>query len=45
METQTKQKVKNVHSNNGGEYNSEEFELYCKNEDITRHLTNVYTPK
>lgn len=45
VETQKGKKAKYLRSNNGGEYISNKFNLYCENEGITRHLTTVYTPQ
>ena len=45
VETQTGHKVRYLRSDNGGEYTSKQFGLYCKEEGITRHLTTVYTPQ
>ena len=38
-------KVRYFRLDNGGEYTSKEFWMYCKEEGITRHLTTVYTPQ
>lgn len=43
VETQTGRKVRYLRSNNGGEYTSKEFESFCKEESISRHLTTSYT--
>lgn len=43
VETQTGRKVMYLRSNNGGEYTSKEFESFCKEEGISRHLTTSYT--
>ena len=45
VETQTGKKIKFLRSDNGGEYTSGEFWLYCQQEGITCHLTNPYTPQ
>lgn len=45
VETQTGQKVKYLQSNNGNEYNSEEFHRFNTEEKITRHFTTVYIPQ
>lgn len=45
VETHTEKRVKYLRSDNGGEYTSEEFHRYCKEEWITRHFTTVYTPQ
>jgi transposase InsO family protein len=36
-------KVSYLRSNNGSEYTSKNFERYCKDDGITRHLTTIYT--
>ena len=37
--------IKTTHSDRGGEYTSQEFEEYCKNESIQKRLTARYTPQ
>ena len=44
METQFGKKVKALHSNNGGEYISEEFVDFCASKGIKREFTAPYTP-
>jgi transposase InsO family protein len=38
-------KVRYLRSNNGSEYTSKEFEKYCKEEGISRHLILISTPQ
>ncbi|KAK8944625.1 hypothetical protein KSP39_PZI007680 [Platanthera zijinensis] len=45
MEKQTGKRVKYLRSDNGGEYTSAEFQKYCNQEGITRHLTIPGTPQ
>ncbi|KAK8938897.1 hypothetical protein KSP39_PZI010824 [Platanthera zijinensis] len=45
MEKQTGKRVKYLRSDNGGEYTSAEFQEYCNQEGITRHLTIPGTPQ
>ncbi|KAL2623061.1 hypothetical protein R1flu_003266 [Riccia fluitans] len=45
VETQTGKKVKYLRSDNGKEYISGEFEMYCEREGITHHLIIFYTPE
>ena len=40
-----KKKVRYLRTDNGGEYESDAFRMYCQNEGITRHLTASYTPE
>lgn len=37
--------LKTLRSDNGGEFTSNEFQQFCKNEGIGRQLTVVYTPQ
>ena len=37
--------IKTIRSDRGGEYTSQKFEEYCKNEGIQKHLTSGYTPQ
>ena len=37
--------VNSIRSDNGGEYTSKEFELYCKKKGISRQFTNPYCPQ
>ncbi|KAK8953905.1 hypothetical protein KSP39_PZI002955 [Platanthera zijinensis] len=45
VEKQTGKKVKYLRSDNGDEYTSIEFQAYCDQEGITRHLTIPGTPQ
>ena len=45
VEKRTGRTIKCLRTDNGGEFNSLEFEKYCKDEGIVRHKTNVYTPR
>jgi hypothetical protein len=45
IEKQTKKKVKLLHTNNGMEFYSNEFNDYCSNEGVFRHHTIPYTPQ
>ncbi|KAL2622484.1 hypothetical protein R1flu_002689 [Riccia fluitans] len=45
VETQIEKKVRCLRLDNGGEYISGKFEMYCEQEGITRHLTTFYTPE
>ena len=45
VETQTGRKVKVIRNDNGGEYVSEEYKVYCADEGIKRHFTEFYTPQ
>ena len=38
-------RIKTLRSENGGEYNSKEFEAYCKDAGIKRELTTPYNPQ
>ncbi|CAL2276446.1 unnamed protein product [Prunus armeniaca] len=44
-ENQTGRKIKYLRSDNGGEYTSNEFTDYCKQEGITRHFTVKNNPQ
>ncbi|CAL2237677.1 unnamed protein product [Prunus armeniaca] len=44
-ENQTGRKIKYLRSENGGEYTSNEFTDYCKQEGITRHFTVKKNPQ
>ena len=37
--------IKTIRSDRGGEYTSQKFEEYCKNEGIKKQLTAGYTPQ
>ena len=45
VENQTGKRVRYLRSDNGGEYDSKEFRLYCNEQGIVCHLTAVYTPQ
>src|SRR6266540_7003703 len=42
VEKQTEKKVKKLHTNNGMEFYSDQFNSYCKFEGIVRHYTVPY---
>ena len=45
VENEVKEKIGTLTTDNGGEFNSNEFKTYCRENGIRRHLTNVYTPQ
>jgi len=45
IENQTKKKVKKLHTDNGMEFYSDEFNAHCKSQGIVRHYTIPYTPQ
>ena len=45
VEKQTEKKVKKLHTDNGMEFYSEEFNSYYKSKGIARHYTVPYTPQ
>jgi hypothetical protein len=45
VENQTEKKVKKLHTDNGMEFCSKEFNAYCKSEGIVRHYIVPYTPQ
>ena len=45
VEKQTEKKVKKLHTDNGMEFCSEEFNSYCKSKGMVRHYTVPYTPQ
>jgi hypothetical protein len=45
IEKQTKNKVKLLHTDNGMEFSSNEFNDYYNDEGIVRHNTIPYTPQ
>jgi transposase InsO family protein len=45
VENQAGKKIKVLRSNNGGEYTSNEFKYFCKEERIKRELTVSYNPQ
>ena len=44
-ESESDEKVKCLWTNIGGEFNSEEFKIYCEENGIKRHLTAPYSPQ
>ena len=44
LENKTGKSIKFLRTDNGGEFNSLEFEQFCKDEGIFRHKTVIYTP-
>ena len=44
VEKQSGEKLKKLRSENGGEYKSENFQNYCKNEGILQEFTAAYSP-
>ena len=45
IENQSEKRIKTLRSDNGGEYTSNEFEAFCKEEGIKRELTTPYNPQ
>ena len=45
IERQTERKVKLLRNDNGGEFCSDVFDDYCRNEGIVRHHTISHTPR
>ena len=45
IENISDKKIKILHSDNGGEYTSKEFEAFCKDAGIRRELTTPYNPQ
>ncbi|KAA3455411.1 Retrovirus-related Pol polyprotein from transposon TNT 1-94 [Gossypium australe] len=45
METQTGKRIKHIHTDNGGEYRSDQFVKICEDEGIIRHFTVKSTPQ
>ena len=45
IERQTKKKVKLLRTDNDGEFCSDAFNDYCREEGIVRHHTIPYTPQ
>ena len=45
MMNQTDKKIKKLRTNNGLEYCSRDFEVFCKSKGIARHRTITYTPQ
>lgn len=44
-ERQTKQQLKVMRSDNGGEYVSDQFNDFCKSQGIHRHFSVAYNPQ
>jgi transposase InsO family protein len=44
VENEVKEKIGTLKTDNGGEFTSNEFNTYCSDNGIRRHLTNFYTP-
>ena len=45
VESESEEKVKCFRTDKGGEFNSEEFKVYCEENGIKRHLTAPYSPQ
>jgi transposase InsO family protein len=45
VENHSKKKIKILSSDNGGEYNSNEFKYFCRDVRIKRELTTPYNPQ
>ena len=45
IENDVKEKIGTLRTDNGGEFTSNQFKMYCLDNGIKRHLTNVYTPQ
>ena len=45
IENEVKEKIDTLKIENGREFTSNEFKMYCMDNGIKRHLTNVYTPQ
>jgi transposase InsO family protein len=43
VENEVKEKIGSLMTNNGGEFTSNEFKIFCTNNGIRRHITSVYT--
>ncbi|KAL6276254.1 hypothetical protein ACE6H2_019855 [Prunus campanulata] len=44
-ENETDKRIKTHRTNKGGEFCSKEFDLFCREKGIKRHLTTTYTPQ
>ena len=45
VETETSKKIRCLRTDRGGEYTSNEFSEFCKEEGVRRQLTTAYTPQ
>lgn len=45
VEQQVKKNIKTFRTDRGGEFTSKEFQKFCEESGIQRHLTNPYTPQ
>jgi transposase InsO family protein len=45
VENQIGKRIKVLQSNNGGEYTSKEFDVFCREAGIKRELTIPYNPQ
>ena len=45
VEKQSGMKIKYLRSDNGGEFTSSEFDMYCANKGIQRQLSTARTPQ
>lgn len=45
MENQTEKKIKILRTDNGLEFCNQQFNTYCKDKGIVRHITCAYTPQ
>jgi transposase InsO family protein len=44
VEKKVKEKIGTLKNDNGGEFTSNEFQIFCSENGIKRKLKNVYTP-
>ena len=45
VENEVEMKIKCLRSDNGGEFTSYEFDIYCEENGIRRHFWVAYTPQ
>ena len=45
IENEVKENIGTLRTDNGREFTSNEFNMYCMDNGIKRYLTNVYTPQ
>lgn len=45
VERDSRTRIRTLRTDRGGEFTSHEFNSYCEEEGITRHLTAPYTPQ